>query len=194
MWCDTFDGDLYKLVPDAKRLLEGSPIRGIELKTEQTRVWPEGVDPAKSELNHPCAWNGGSGFVAFFGFEGTGRPSSYVTGAREPLIVTCTLEDALRDAWVHTLDVVVEGGVVWQAGRLSPMFMDLLHAARSKGARGPLWKRPELLARHRTMVVQSLRMALLDAAVAAQTHGRMPPPMRSPADAIPADDLREPAP
>ncbi len=103
MWCDSFDCDLYKLIPEAREVL--APVRDIELYVRGNTT--------DGKLNHPAAWNTDRGLSSFFGFyETCGQPAAFWT---EYPIVKCTFEEAVRDLWVHTLTMFVEGQAVWTA-------------------------------------------------------------------------------
>ncbi len=119
MWCDTFDMDLLKVIPGATELL--ADVGTISLKTHGE------PDKRDGRLNHPSCWNHYAGMVAFFGFDSPCKPDSFYTNAP---VIECTFAEAIRDAWVHSLAVVVEGKVVWNATKLHLVFMDILYAER----------------------------------------------------------------
>lgn len=140
MWCDDFDGDLYKLVPEARSVI--APAATIRMYTTG--------HTSDGQLNHPACWSADGGkHVCFFGFEAKApQPPSHWSDA--PL-VPCTFEEVMRDLWCHQMEgrVLVRGaykvllrghvppgyypdegdgsGDVWV---LSQCFDDLLYAAR----------------------------------------------------------------
>lgn len=117
-WCDDFDGDLPKLVPGLDEVL--AEARKIELVTVG--------GTSDGRLNHPTCWNSYSGMVSFFGFETPGVPEGYCVGHKQT--VRCTLEEAIRDAWVHGLNIVIQGQIVYHGSQLTEMMMALLRDAR----------------------------------------------------------------
>jgi hypothetical protein len=119
MWCDDFDMDLYRAIPEAREVL--APHGGIVLYVH--------AGETGGKLNHPSAWNHDLGLVCFFGFsaDNTGKPESYWTG--HP-IVRCTLEEAIRDLWVHNLVMLVDGFVVWNAEAHAGDFQTLMYHLR----------------------------------------------------------------
>ena len=124
MWYDDFDCELYKIVPDAERII--SPVAAIELETTGQR------DVRTGRLNHPTCWNGDTGMISFFARVKDGRaiwqrPSFYYTSAPP---IRCTVEEAVRDVFVHHLQMGVDGQLVFDAGRLWKPFETLLWATR----------------------------------------------------------------
>lgn len=126
MWCDSFDSDLPKVVPGAKEALGG--LAALELQTHGTTT--------NGTLNHPSVWNDYSGMIAFFGSagHGAGKPPHYHSG--EP-IVRCTLWEAVRDAWVHSYIIVLNGRPVWDAFALQDSFYALMYHVRGIQALPP---------------------------------------------------------
>jgi hypothetical protein len=120
MWCDDFDMDLYKVLPDAKRLLE--PVANLRLYT--TGHMTDGA------LNHPSTW----GIRAYFGFRLSEelpargcQPEGHWTDSP---VIGCTVEEAFRDVWPHTLIMIVEGYEVWNAHALWTQFERLMSSLR----------------------------------------------------------------
>lgn len=101
MWCDNFDADLPKVVPDARAAL--GDVADLMLRTHASLA-------ANGMMSHPTVWNHELGLVAVFWR--TDRPASkpahYYT--REP-VVDLTLWEAVRDAWVHSYVILLED--VW---------------------------------------------------------------------------------
>ncbi len=99
MWCDEFDGDLYKLVPQAREAIAG--VAHIDLVTYGS-VWKDG------RLNHPSVWNTDMGSAAWFGLKNGKpfKPAAYFT--LEPL-VECTFEEACRSGWVQGWVLLILG-------------------------------------------------------------------------------------
>lgn len=103
MWCDSFDGDLLKLVPGAVEVL-GETAR-VQLTTYCDRITDGAID-------HPSVWNTHVGLAAFFWTAPEGRPgATWSTSAPE---VACTFGEAVRDMWVHSGAIVVNRQVVWR--------------------------------------------------------------------------------
>lgn len=98
MWCDNFDGDLYKLVPQARE--------AIALMAEVT-LWTYGSVWTDGRLNHPSCWNTDLGLAAWFGLTDHGfKPGAFWTN--EPLI-ECTFEEACRSGWVQGWALILLG-------------------------------------------------------------------------------------
>lgn len=110
MWCDDFDMDLPKVIPEAMPIIGAIPdsvvLRTIGHETD-------------GKLNHPCCWNHHLGAVAFFTLSEHDRPALpfFVAGFGDH-IVRCTFTEAVRDLWAHGLVMVVDGTVVWDAQRI----------------------------------------------------------------------------
>jgi hypothetical protein len=102
MWCDSFDADLLKVVPGAADALW--PTGGIQLQT-LSRL----TDGA---INCPSAWNTDHGLASFFWTAPEFRPAAcFITN--DP-VSDCTFLEAVRDEWVHSCVVCVNGSVVWR--------------------------------------------------------------------------------
>lgn len=143
MWCDDFDMDLPKVIPDAKAQL--GDMAGVEL-------WTHGGETYGS-LNHPCVWNHDDGLIAFFGFKSPRKPEVYWTN--RPM-VRCTFWEAVRDAWPHGLIMLVEGRAVLDTNALWPRFQRIMWDLRGWGEPKPAG----VIARDK----QAVRRALTDAA------------------------------
>jgi len=117
MWCDNFDMDLYKVIPDAKRIIE--PTKGIHLFTHGHFY--------EGKLNHPSVWNGYHGIMAFFGFHDPAKPGEYWTDAP---IIECTWEEVVRDAWCHSYIILVELRPIWSTCLLQREFEDIMRHIR----------------------------------------------------------------
>lgn len=95
MWCDNFDLDLYKVLPEAHEIL--APVKDVKLYTHGRKT--------HGTLNGPSCWNHYLGLVAFFGFIPTHiKPEAFWTDSG---VVACTFEEAVRDCWCHTYAVVL---------------------------------------------------------------------------------------
>lgn len=117
-WSDDFDMDLPKIIPDAKELL--GEHADLQLLTHGGKT--------HGRLNHPVVWNGEVGSVAFFGRRSPMKPPSYYTN-RE--IVTCTLWEAIRDAWAHTYVLIFEGHrVIWDGSKTYAQFEPIMSHIR----------------------------------------------------------------
>jgi hypothetical protein len=116
-WCDNFDCDLFRAVPESREILE--ELGQVKLLTRGTVT--------NGRLNHPTCWNHDKGLIALFSFSGEPRPPGYHSS--DP-IVECTFEEAIRDAWVHTLVVVVERQLIWNAFELRREFETLMYHHR----------------------------------------------------------------
>lgn len=117
MWCDDFDMDLFRVLPEARELL--APVAAVELCTHGGET--------RGKLNHPSAWSHNAGLVAFFGFKDPHKPAFYST--QHP-IVRCTFEEAVRDLWSHALLMLVEGQPVWDSQRVQGEFNLLMYHLR----------------------------------------------------------------
>ena len=105
MWCDDFDLDLSKILPDTPEILGATA--DVRLTTHGGR-WA-GV------LNHPSVWACGRGLQAFFGFRRPVLPDGYSTDSP---IVACSFLEAMRDCWAHHYSIVVEGRLIWNSCEL----------------------------------------------------------------------------
>jgi len=102
MWCDTFDADLLAVVPGAAEAL--GPAGGLRLMTYSRLT--------NGRINHPSCWSTYEGFAAFFWTAEEHRPdASWSTDAP---VAECTFLEAVRDEWVHSCAIVVNGRVVWR--------------------------------------------------------------------------------
>jgi len=117
-WSDDFDMDLLKVIPDVEQML--GELADVELYTHGKTT--------NGRLNHPSVWNSYHAMIAFFGFEDPGKPEAYHTS---DLVVRCTFLEALRDAWVHSYEIFVEGISIWNAFALKPEFDRLMYHIRS---------------------------------------------------------------
>lgn len=102
MWCDDFDADLPKVVPGAMRALGGSA--DVPLLT-YSRV-------TGGRINCPAAWNTYDGLTSFFWTDEARRPDD-AWYTQDP-VSECTFAEAVRDEWVHSCVVAVNGRVVWR--------------------------------------------------------------------------------
>lgn len=123
MWYDDFDIELYRVVPDAQRLI--APVAHVPLRTVGHPCRKTG------RLNHPSLWNGDHGMLAFFGCRLLGqrhwKPPHFYTSAP---VIDCTFEEAIRDTWVHSCLMLVDGYVVWNSWSLQRDFEVLMWHAR----------------------------------------------------------------
>jgi hypothetical protein len=107
MWYDQFDCDLYRVVPEARAII--APIADIKLRT-----W--GHPDPDGKLNSPAMWNGNDGLETFFGLHlSEFKPQEYICGEN---IIECTAEEAIRDLWVHSCIMYVDGERVWDSEQL----------------------------------------------------------------------------
>lgn len=129
MWCDDFDGDLYRLLPEAEEIL--APLAGITLSVHS--------DTTHGRINCPSAWEGEYRLESPFGYRQPWRdmpkPAHYATQA--PLI-ECTAEEAARDLWSHQHAMYVDGVLVEDWGRLTGPYFTVLFAARDEAAGKPV--------------------------------------------------------
>lgn len=118
LWCADFDSDLLRVVPGAAEALGDTATR---------RLWTR-CRPTNGKINSPAAWNYQDGLVSFFTADEDRDPvpSGYVTLGTE--ITECTLLEAIRDEWIHGVDVVVDGHLIWQARQLDQL--DLMYDVR----------------------------------------------------------------
>lgn len=105
--------DLYKVIPEAKRLI--SAVQDIHLFTHGRLT--------DGKLNHPSVLNGYHGIIAFFGFDDPAKPTGYWTDAP---VIECTFEEVVRDAWCHSYQVIVELRHIWSAYSLVEQFEDIM--------------------------------------------------------------------
>ena len=117
-WCDDFDMDLPKVIPDAKELL--GEVADLELRTHGNKT--------DGRLNHPCVWNHSIGMVAFFGRSSPMKPEAYYTDRQ---VVLCTLWEAIRDAWCHDYVIIFEGRrPIWDGSKTRAQFEPLMYHIR----------------------------------------------------------------
>jgi hypothetical protein len=102
MWCDSFDADLLAVVPGAAEALGESASIALETYSRLTG----------GKINCPSAWNDDQGLTAFFWTSPQYRPDAFWS-TEEP-VVSCTFLEAVRDEWVHSCAVAVNGSVVWR--------------------------------------------------------------------------------
>lgn len=108
MWCDDFDMDLLKVLPETPSLIQ--PARNVVLLVN--------AHTTHDTLNHPACFNTYEGLAAFFEVDttngmdlalmsatgGSVAPAGYYT--RDP-IVRCTAMEAFRDWWPHHYGMLV---------------------------------------------------------------------------------------
>jgi hypothetical protein len=115
MWCDTFDADLLAVVPGVTEALGDAA--GVRLETFSRMT--------DGKINCPSAWNDDDGLVSFFWTAPEFRPpASYVT---DDPVAGCTFLEAVRDEWVHSCAISVNGRVVWSppSGLMQHLMYDL---------------------------------------------------------------------
>ena len=154
MWCDTFDLDLYKVLPEARDIL--APVKDVKLYTYGHKT--DGL------LNHPSVWNHYMGMVAFFGLIPTHvKPEAFYT---DDELVSCTFEEAVRDCWPHNYAILLsvfipsrgtKQALLWHTGmpEMKEHFFAIMAETR-KWEVNP----PRDLVRVRSAVLDSLRMAV----------------------------------
>lgn len=98
MWCDDFDGDLYKLVPEAREVI--APAASIRLYTT--------CPTTDGQINHPTCWEMHGEHVCFLGFEDRAPQPSWCSSGWP--VVACTFEEVMRDLWCHHLAARVRVG------------------------------------------------------------------------------------
>lgn len=124
LWCDTFDADLLKVVPDAAHALGAAG--DVELITH-CRPGPDG------RINHPVGWWTDHGLTSFFSTpDRPPAPAGYWTLER---LVPCTFLDVVRDEWIHGAAVVVHGQLVWRPPQdaFARLMSDVRGWARASG-------------------------------------------------------------
>jgi hypothetical protein len=121
MWCDDFDADLYRVVPEAERLI--APVAHVEMRTVGHTT--------HGRLNSPSRWNHYYAMIAFFGCRLLGQRhwKSDFYSSRDP-VVECTFEEAIRDTWVHGCVAIVDGHRLWNTWKLQRSFDVLMYHAR----------------------------------------------------------------
>lgn len=161
MWCDDFDMDLPKVIPGAREIFGelGDVVLWTHSKTTH------------GTINHPSAWNGpDGGAISFFGFNTPSKPAHYWTDAPA---VQCTVWEAFRDLWSHSLVMILEGQAVWDAYALSHNFDTIMASVRGWGAPNHLTPaRRKRIAQLRTRM--SLRVAAARIAELHQLHRSLP--------------------
>jgi hypothetical protein len=103
LWCEDFDADLPKVVPQALDVL--GDLANVELVTYSHAT--------NGKINCPSAWWTDHGLTAFFATPGWGgpAPAGYWTDKK---VVACTFWDTVRDEWIHDATVIVNGRFVWK--------------------------------------------------------------------------------
>jgi hypothetical protein len=99
MWCDDFDADLLKVVPGALEALGDSASQHLLTYSSLTG----------GKINCPASWNGAG--ALFWTDPGDPPPASFSTRKQ---VAGCTFAEAVRDEWVHSAAIVVNGHIVWQ--------------------------------------------------------------------------------
>lgn len=119
MWCDDFDIDLYRVMPELREVL--ALAEGVKLYTHGHTT--------DGKLNHPTCWNDYEGSVCFFGFDPRtiGKPESYWTDSP---VVECTWPEVVRDLWCHHLVMILCGVKFWDARGLIGAFNAIMYDER----------------------------------------------------------------
>ena len=136
MWCDDFDMDLLKLLPEVERLL--APCQGIRLYTT--------CNPTHVRINLPSVWHQRGGLTCYVGFlrpddplpEKGPQPAYCMTFSP---VVEATAEEMFRDLWCHNLvwvqvsspkmrELWRDSAQIWNAHALTGSFNILLYALR----------------------------------------------------------------
>lgn len=139
MWCDRFDADLLKVVPGAAEAL--GPAGDTSLLTYCHQL-------TDGKINHPAVWHGaGALFWTALRFQ---PDAVWATSAP---VVECTFLEAIRDEWVHTCSINVNGCVVWEP--MWKQFEALMYDVRR-------WK--VLDSAERVTIQQEVRESLAEAA------------------------------
>jgi len=120
MWCDDFDLDLLKVLPEAFQSLK--PVKDIKLFTHGHLTG--------EKLDHPSVWNDNLGIIAYFGFVNPCKPEGYWTN--DPL-VECTFEEAIRDCWCHHYAIILQRELIWDGNKLWPYFESIMWHTRGWG-------------------------------------------------------------
>lgn len=128
MWCDDFDMDLLKVIPDIVQLVDQFAF---------IRLWTYCEGTTHGSINLPTCWNTREGIESFFWSE---KPEhardehgwvcfggGFMTKA--PL-VECTFLELLRDKWCHQSVVNLDGKVIWRPGELRGQFDLLMYHLR----------------------------------------------------------------
>lgn len=122
-WSDDFDMDLLKVIPGVESAL--GDMAGTVLFTHGHTT--------HGRLNHPSVWHHDLGMLAFFGLRDPCKPAHYATS---DLVVACTWEEAVRDAWAHSLVVAVERTALYDAGDFGS-FAALMYHVRGQRLLAP---------------------------------------------------------
>ena len=101
MWCDDFDADLPRVVPGALETL--GDLADLPLTTYSRTTG--------GKINCPSCWSTYDGFVSFFWTAPEHRPDSYY--ATSDPETACTFGEAVRDEWVHSTTVNIDGHQIW---------------------------------------------------------------------------------
>lgn len=119
MWCDNFDADLLKLIPNTPTILGDMA---------DVKLWTYCDRPDGAKLHAPCSWHGPTGMIAFFGLQSHHfKSDAYYTDA--PL-VACTFLEACRDLWCHHALLKINGLDCIDFFALRSTMMQLLTDAR----------------------------------------------------------------
>lgn len=117
LWCDDFDADLPKLIPDAIDALDG--VADVALWTRSK--------PTNGRINCPSCWHSDIGLCAYFTTREGENPQPPGFFSRDP-IVRCTFWEAVRDEWCHDATIVVNRVVIWTPP--SELMMQLMFDVR----------------------------------------------------------------
>ncbi len=152
MWCDDFDMDLPRVLPEARALV--GDLVDVRLLTH-CHAQP---------INCPSAWNTSLGTTSFFALDREPRwemPRHYY--APDPL-VPCTFWELLRDEWSHQSVVLVDGRVLWRPDHLEGQFQRIMYDLRG-------WCTYRTIARDKQVCLRSIERAckLLRLAVSSPT-------------------------
>ncbi len=153
MWCDGFDLDLPKVIPDAREIVGD---------LGDVTLWTMG-NTTDGVLNHPNVWHGRYGLEAFFGFSAPARPPGHVASGE---LVRCTAWEALRDAWPHQYLLHIERQPLWNTPELWPQFETIAGDFRGWASR------PKDAAAAHDVVRQSFRHAVALLRILVDHHGR----------------------
>lgn len=95
MWCDDFDMDLPKVLPEYIDVL--GDFADVVLYTHGHQE--------DGKLNHPSVWNGDQTMLAFFSFTPVGFKSN-MHYTPDP-VVRCTFNEVIRDCWPHNYAIIL---------------------------------------------------------------------------------------
>lgn len=121
MWCDNFDADLLKFIPDLADVL--APLAGLQLST-YCHTMTDGA------INHPSAWNRSDGRYESYFWTGDAPVHPPILSTRAP-VRPCSWTEVARDEWVHGCIVIVNNQEIWRPPRRQ--FLRLMYAARGQG-------------------------------------------------------------